>query len=80
MKKEFTPRSVRLQGCNDLFYQVVTSLYRRVGNRRQRFIFQPIILNFSVSNNYDELQKHTEKSKQSPFIQILLVQTELIYQ
>ena len=51
MKKEFTPRSVRLQGCNDLFYQVVTSLYRRIGNEKATVYFQRLALKYRISNN-----------------------------
>ena len=51
MKKEFTPRSVRLQGCNDLFYQVVTSLYRRVGNEKATVYFLPIAFKYRILNN-----------------------------
>ena len=51
MKKEFTPRSDRLQGCNDLFYQVVTSLYRRIGNEKATAYFQRLALKYRISNN-----------------------------
>ena len=51
MKKEFTPRSVRLQGCNDLFYQVVTSLYRRIGNEKTTVYFLPIAFKYRILNN-----------------------------
>ena len=51
-KKAANRRGAGLKQCNGLIYQVVTFLYRRIGNEMATVYFQLIAQKYHISNNF----------------------------